>query len=241
MSFSLVLLAGMTAVAGYTWFPIRSMIDGAAAETRAYVIPATGTDPLDGTWPTRVAVAVGNAAIDADTIEAPQPLTPIELRVADGYERAHRASGYAWAFGLALGVIFYFRSFALTDALARRPVIKQIRAWLARRMYFDDLYDFVIVGVVRIASSLVSAVDRFLIDPALDALARIFAWAGQRVARADDAIVDGAVRQTVALVSQSGHAINLTQTGRLRTYVAAAVVAIILTGAVVVTTIVLAG
>jgi len=129
----------------------------------------------------------------------------------------------------------------LTDALARRPVIKQIRAWLARRMYFDDLYDFVIVGVVRMASSLISAVDRFLIDPALDALARVVAWAGQRVARADDAIVDGAVRQTVALVSQSGHAINLTQTGRLRTYVAAAVVAIILTGAVVVTTIVLAG
>jgi len=144
-------------------------------------------------------------------------------------------SAWGWAIGIALGVMMYFRSFALTDRLGRWPMVRPVRAWLAGRMYFDDLYDYVFVGVIRALSAACTAVDRLVIDPIVSGVSWLVNFAGRYTAVLDDAVIDGVVRLISRSVKDGGAIVGLTQGGRVRSYVMAAVVAVILTiGSVVI-------
>ena len=235
MSFPLVLLSGMTIVAGYSWFPIQSMVEGAAKETQHYVQYFQPTaDPLAATWPTLSSptevLIDAKEGIDVEQAER----SPIERQVQAGYDRAGALTRWAWLAGIVLGVIVYARGFALTDRLCRFAPMGWIRSWLSHRMYFDDLYDLVFLGAIEMLSSGWTAVDQRVIDPAIDALVAGIVKLSRAAAWTDDRIVDGAVQSVGNVAWRGGGAVQLTQGGRVRVYVACAIGAIaIVSGGVV--------
>lgn len=241
MSFPLVLLSGMAIVAGYTWFPIQSLIDGTLRETRGYfdnmaALDASRRDPLHAAWPTlsmptESVVENGEPAEPRDVVRS-----PLEARVQRGYDTAHAVTGWAWLIGIVSGMLIWSRAFAVTDWLARFKLFAVGRHCLAHRFYFDDLYDLVFVGAVQILTTVATSIDRYLIDPILDASARATASIARFSARADDGAVDGLVRGISNTIWAGGGAMRLTQSGRVRLYVASAagIVVLVLAGVVIV-------
>ncbi|MGN6506992.1 MAG: NADH-quinone oxidoreductase subunit L, partial [Tepidisphaeraceae bacterium] len=235
MSFPLVLLAGMTIVAGYSWFPIQSMVESAAVETQHNVqATAPQINPMNATWPTLSSPT--EVLFDArDGIDVKQAeRSPIERQVQAGYERAAMLTKWSWLIGTLIGIVAYARGFALTDRMARFAPFREIRLWLRNRMFFDDLYDFVFVGSVELLSSLWIAIDARLLDPCIDGLTRATVALSRGVAWTDDRVVDGAVRGVAAIAWQGGRALRSSQGGRVRVDVACAIGAIaILSGGLV--------
>ncbi len=233
MSFPLVLLAGMSIVAGYSWFPIQSLVDGTIRETRGYFhampqLDPARADPLASVWPTlstftETTVETGEVAEAREVARS-----PVERRVEQGYETAHALTGWAWLVGIVCGVAVWSRGFAVTDRLARFAPFAVIRHCLTHRFYFDDLYDLVFFGAAQIATAVAVAIDRFVIDPFIDAVAKMTGVIGRVCAKMDDAAVDGVVRGITATVWQGGGAMRLTQNGRIRVYVASASAIIVL-------------
>jgi NADH-quinone oxidoreductase subunit L len=241
MSFPLVLLSGMAIVAGYTWFPIQSLIDGTLRETRGYfdnmaALDESRRDPLDAAWPTlsvptESVVENGEPAEPRDVVRS-----PLEQRVQRGYDTAHAVTGWAWLIGIVSGMLIWSRAFAVTDWLARFKLFAVTRHCLAHRFYFDDLYDLVFVGAVQIMTGVATAIDRYIIDPILDATARATTLVARLSARVDDSAVDGLVRGISQTIWAGGGAMRLTQSGRVRLYVASAagIVVLVLAGVVIV-------
>ena len=228
LAFPLVVLSGLAIVSGYEWFPLRSMVNSSAIETRAYVTATAQVDPLEHNWPT----VLPTADPDLDGVAATDDA--LEHRAELGHATATRLTRWAWLVGLLTGVVLYWRAFAFSDRLARLPGLGALRTWLRHRMYFDDLYRWVIVGTVRAAGEVIVSVDR-VVDAVINLFGGAYAALGRVVAAADGYIVDGVVRGVGAAVLQGGRAAGATQVGRIRTYVASAVVilAAIVGGAVV--------
>lgn len=236
MSFPLVVLAGLSIVAGFSWFPIKAMVESTLKETRGYFaampnLDRTRIDPYQTTWPTLT--VPGESILDEPAESTEIIRTPTEQRVEAGYDRAHHLTGWAWLVGIVAGVAIYSRGFAVTDRLTRFAPIGAVRHWLANRMYFDDLYDFVFLGTVQMMTGVAVAVDRYVIDPLVDGVARGAARLGVGVARTDDVAVDGIVRGVSAGVWEGGGLMRLAHNGRVRVYVASAVIALTLAGATV--------
>ena len=103
LSFPLVVLSGMSLVAGYTWFPVQSMVVGAMEETRNYFTKSN--QPLvfkgfDSTWPT----LGGVQKVDPDVEEVVDVVvTPAQKMVEAGYVRTHHSTAWAWLIGLVIG------------------------------------------------------------------------------------------------------------------------------------------
>lgn len=165
MSFSLVALSGMAIVAGYAWFPIQPMVEEAAVETRAYTAMAR-IDPLAATWPTLASPT--EIMFDAtEGVEVRQTYrTPVEIRVAEGADRAQRLTWLAWLLGIAVGVLIYARGFAVTDRLGQGLLFRGIRAWLREGMSFDRLYHLVFASAARVMKFASTRTDHASISPA---------------------------------------------------------------------------
>jgi proton-translocating NADH-quinone oxidoreductase chain L len=228
MSFPLVLLSGMAIVTGYSWFPVQSMIQGTIIETNGYFrampqLSSDRADPLAISWPMLMPSPEGISDSGEPTEVTVAPLAPVEQRVTRGYDVAHKLTGWAWLIGILTGIAIWWRGFALTDRMARFTPFAFVRHALAHRLYFDDLYDLVFVGAVQVVCAVAVGVDRYLIDPAINATARLARSIGHISSRADDAAVDGVVRGVSEAIWQGGGAMRLTQSGRIRIYVASAV------------------
>ena len=229
LSFPLVVLSGLAVVSGFDWFPVRSMVDSSAIETRAQVSaltgPASPVNPLEHDWPSRVNLSMP----DVETDTAPTSAEAGDDRVEAGAAVAGHLTRWAWLAGIIAGVVVYARGFALTERLARIAVLGTPREWLRHRMYFDDLYRWVFIGGARMAGRLIDRLDRRVIDGLIDRLARAYAAIGRATAAADDLVVDGVVRGVSAGVLGSGVGVGQTQGGRVRVYVASAVLMLALT------------
>jgi len=228
MSFPLVVLSGMAIFAGFSWFPIQSMVEGTIKETRNYIasmphLDPGRADPFKTAWPT-LSAPTETVTENGEPTEPRDVLrSPVERRVEAGYHTAHLLTGWAWLAGIMVGVAIWAPGFAVTDRLAKIAPFGWVRHFLAHRMYFDDLYDLVFVGATHIATGVAVGIDRFLIDPALDGVARLTALFGKASAKIDDAAVDGVVRGVGQTIWLGGGAMRLAQPGRIRVYVASAV------------------
>ncbi|MGC4031818.1 MAG: proton-conducting transporter membrane subunit [Tepidisphaeraceae bacterium] len=226
LSFPLALLSGLAIVSGYSWFPVKSMVEVSANETQIVTAAvAKDVNALAHVWPMP---SESNGDADPDTQPA-ESSTP-EGRVEAGMATAATLTHWAWLVGLVAGVAVYARGFAVTERLAKFAVVRWPREWLRHRMYFDDLYRWVVVGSVRIIGKAIDWIDRRVIDGVLNGVARLYAAAGLLTAIIDDQVVDGAVRGISATVRGGGGAVGWTQGGRIRVYVASAVVMIALVG-----------
>ena len=131
-----------------------------------------------------------------------------------------QATVYAFSTALAgflLATVFYGVRW-LNPADVKQQFLPIYR-FLLGKWYFDELYDFLFVRPCHFIASLISAVDRRLIDGFIDNTAR---WT-RKLASIDDLIdryfVDGLVNLTAAWVFSLGSSLRSLQTGRLRQYV----------------------
>jgi NADH:ubiquinone oxidoreductase subunit 5 (subunit L)/multisubunit Na+/H+ antiporter MnhA subunit len=133
----------------------------------------------------------------------------------------------AW-WQLTLSAVLAIAASALTwwRAPAGVPVPAAVTGWLARWLDLERTADLLVTRpVLALAHLLVAFADRVL-DRGVSAIARgTLALAGA-AARADDADVDGLVRQVAAGARRLGQLARRPQTGQLHTYYIQAVVAL---------------
>ncbi|HLL89268.1 MAG TPA: NADH-quinone oxidoreductase subunit L, partial [Tepidisphaeraceae bacterium] len=142
----LVALAVMSVVAGYGstgevgGIGVPYLLRSATTEASRYVELITGrpADVFAAAWPQPVAAAAGAPTADTDApagdAHAVQPTL---------YDLAHHREqawvGYAFAVGTLLAVLVYARGLRTPAALLRFPPLRILHAWLANKMYIDEL------------------------------------------------------------------------------------------------------
>ena len=103
-------------------------------------------------------------------------------RCADGQPAGAHARGHelvdhyvAWAFADGnrfLGFAMYCRGYGLMTRVESHPArVGWIHEWLYRRMYFDELYQTVFVAFTAGVSMILAALDRVVVDGAINGIA----------------------------------------------------------------------
>jgi NADH-quinone oxidoreductase subunit L len=239
MYIPLALLAILSIIGG-TELGARPMIESAIKETnnyfdarlRAPAPQATGETAPRATHFTGFATAWQNPGA-----YVPDTATPVVEAEAfqHGTHALHYAS-FAFLLSIPLAVLIYSRGLAIPALLLKFPPLRWIRTWLYRAMYFDELYNVLFVGLTLIASTFVRLFDRYVLDALVNASAGIVRKVSGLVRLSDDHIFEGAVSGTASVALELGAAVRASQTGRIRNYVTALVVAlaVLLAGAILV-------
>ncbi len=141
----------------------------------------------------------------------------------DALESAHHLVLWyvtgAFLVGMGAAFAIFVRGYYYTDKLMQFAPFRAMHTFLRRKMFFDELYNSVFVGGVRMISSLCGAFDKYVIDMVVNAIG----WAGRILASIsgiyDKYVVDGAVIGSGKLAWSVGAVARGLQSGRLRGYV----------------------
>ena len=213
MYIPLIVLAVLSVIGG-SLMGVRPMLEGAVTEAGNYFEPRMRPDaPARAAHFAGFATAWrGEAAYAADE-EAADVAGAQAAVAAQAHRRGHdfaRQAPWVVLAGIVLGVLAYWRGFAVADVMMRLPPVRWVRTWLYRGMYFDELYAAALVTPVRGLVTLVGVLDRYVIDGAANAVV----WVGRRAATLAGPNgrygFDGAV---------DGVAVPTPQAGRMRLYV----------------------
>ena len=235
----LIVLAVLAIIGGYdNVLGVRPLIVASTLEQQHYVEATHGADAkfhgYDTSWPaydptvkpkTPEALEGGAAPPHADMpAAAVHGHDPLEA----GWHLVHTYVFWAFMVGIAAGVAIYWNAYWIAGPLTTRGPLALVRLWLYNRMYFDELYSFVFVGIVMGLSRFSEWFDRKVVD-------RIVNLAGAGVRRAsqiaglnDQYVVDGAVNGMGELAQNLGAAVRRPQSGRIRMYVTILVAAVAL-------------
>jgi proton-translocating NADH-quinone oxidoreductase chain L len=219
----LVVLAFLSIVSG-KMLGVQEMLENAQVETISLCTSIKAADPatyhgdttfngFDTSWPKSAESSGDESARPAEAQDAGKFLASGE----------HLVQTYVqWAFivGIGLGLLMYARGLAVGEALLRIKPLKWIHTWLYRRMYFDELYRFVFVELVRdLLAGMAGWFDRFVVDGLVNLAARVVKGLAFGVGLNDKYVVDGAVNGVGAVARDIGAAARAPQTGRIRMYV----------------------
>lgn len=160
----LVILAVMTGLSG-RWLGVREMIEGAVVESRQSL---AGPSETSATRPVRAvhafdAVWLSDESTDEDASGPAGASEALTAARTAGRERAARWMWIAYVTGITLAVLLYLRGFAAVNLLSRIAPVRWVRAWLFEWMYFDDLYDALLVVPVAGAARLLAWFDGTLV------------------------------------------------------------------------------
>ena len=214
----LVVLAVLSAFGGV--ISVQTMLRNTIKETAAYCEPQGKYVGFDTAFQQRVPGEVASM----ETVAAEPAAEGSEAAHADeALESAHHlVSTYVfWAFLVGMGAAFalYIRGYYYTDKLMQFAPFRAVHTFLRRKMFFDELYNAVFVGGVRMISSLCGAFDKYVIDMVVNGIG----WAGRLLASVsgihDKYVVDGAVIGSGKLAWSVGAVARGLQSGRLRGYV----------------------
>jgi proton-translocating NADH-quinone oxidoreductase chain L len=125
--------------------------------------------------------------------------------------------GYAFAAAL-LAPLLYLRGFAFADRLKKIPLLNLLYAWLHEKMFFDDLYDGVLLTLTLAASRILGFLDRYVIDALVGAAALLTRGLSRLSALIDTRVIDGLVNAAASAAATTGRAALAPQSGRIRTY-----------------------
>jgi NADH:ubiquinone oxidoreductase subunit 5 (subunit L)/multisubunit Na+/H+ antiporter MnhA subunit len=136
-----------------------------------------------------------------------------------GYDLVHKWILPAPWVGLILGFLLYFRGYAVANVLMKVAPLRWIHTWLLRRMYFDELYTAVFIGITMMISKLGSAIDKYVIDGIVNGAAKVVRGLADLSGLNDRYVVDGTVNGVAIATGELGDAVRAPQTGRIRVYV----------------------
>ncbi|QOV89657.1 NADH-quinone oxidoreductase subunit L [Humisphaera borealis] len=205
----------------------------APADTR----PTDTRAPNFGGWSTawRPMQAVASPRRSTESVElstdiAPSPTTMSVAESARDRARGleSRAAGWAWAIGIIVALVLYRLCPHWASRLSRIPPVSWIHAWLKHAMYFDELYDILFVRPIRFMASFAGWLDRTLVDGTVNLVASSTIRLSRVVGWHDRRIVDGAVSGVAQAAWEIGVAARMPQTGRIRFYVSALMLVIVI-------------
>ncbi|MGH7214248.1 MAG: NADH-quinone oxidoreductase subunit L [Tepidisphaeraceae bacterium] len=219
----LIVLAILSVIAGYKELPPRHLLDNAVIETNAYL------KTLDARYDGYAFKQAWPSAEPPHVEGAHDPLT-------EGWHKVHTYVMWAFAVGIGAGVVFYAQGYALARVLVRIPPFGWIHTWLYRRMYFDELYQYVFVGITMGFSKFSAWFDKYIVDGLVNLAGYTVKQSAVLIGLHDKYVVDGAVNGVAKLSQDLGAAVRAPQTGRIRVYVTVLVfaVALGLAGAIIV-------
>ena len=128
---------------------------------------------------------------------------------------------------IGLGFLLYLPGYAIVGPLCAIPPIAWLRTWLYRRMYFDELYEHILIIPLRNGlSGLAGWFDKYIVD----GFVNLVGWSVHSVSRLaglnDRYVIDGSVNGVADLTQNLGAAVRAPQTGRIRMYVTILIAAI---------------
>jgi NADH-quinone oxidoreductase subunit L len=220
-----LLVLAVLSVVGGKYLLVREMIDSARVETTNYFESQhIKFDGFKQAWesnnPTEAETEPG---AEAAVAHKPTEMQEIYLH---GWEMMHLGVKWAWLIGIGVGMALYWKGYAVANALMEITPLRWIHTWLYRRMYFDELYNGVFVGLVLGLSRLCAAIDKYVIDWTVNfaatAVRQISAAAGLH----DKHVIDGAVNGVATVTQGIGDVVRMPQTGRIRLYVTVVLAAV---------------
>ena len=227
--FPLVVLAVLSIFGGY--IGIQSMLRYAVHETE---IASNNPLVFKTAWQGRLSGEFRSASVpeepEAAAGRGAAAAIAEQLSPHAAHLRGHQKVTWvmpAFVCGIIGGLLLYWWGYRATDKLMRIPPLGWIHAWLYRRMYFDELYQWVFVNVTLALSALSAAFDREVVD-------RLVNWAAWGVRKTSSAagmhdhyVVDGAVDGLGSLAHGLGAAVR-NHSGRVRMYVTVLMIAVAL-------------
>lgn len=139
--------------------------------------------------------------------------------------------GFAFVVGMGLAWLIYGKGLGIADAILRSSrLLRGIHRALSRRLYIDDVYDFVLVGGTVLLARIAYAFDKYIIDGLVNlsaALTRVWAFFTGRqldmpVKPGDVGLVDAMVNGVANIAYTAGGALRRPQSGRIRLYILSA-------------------
>lgn len=164
----MVVLAILTALTG-RWLGVGDLIESAIVEGRLIVQLEAGASPnyrgsevhaFDAVWPSDEPTDDDESARDASPIAAAGPASDIAAARDAGDVLAQQWLWRAVVLGIAAGLMLYAPGPGVAGRLARIPPISWLYAWLSHRMYFDEFYNTLFVGIVFGLAGLAAWLDR---------------------------------------------------------------------------------
>jgi proton-translocating NADH-quinone oxidoreductase chain L len=249
-------LAFMSIIAGWEVLAVRHLLQGSINEAGQTVAKLGYARPADqpaaqaartfagwaSSWPfpvTTTGQVKQDEAYDLLDIDDPPPqASPGAAALARGRDVEHRWVGWAWAGGMGLAALLYWRGLGVATFLLRVKPIRWVNRWLLNAFYLDALYSAVATSPVRFASALAGWFDRVVVDGVVNLLAGVVERLSRAVGWNDREIVDGVAVGVGQIAWEVGSAARAPQAGRIRLYVAALLVAVVI-GVAITTTVAL--
>jgi proton-translocating NADH-quinone oxidoreductase chain L len=236
MYIPLALLAVLSVIGG-TVLGVQPMLESAVKETNNYFDPRL-RPPTTTAQPDHFAGFATAWQKDGAYSHMQGTETPAQTLAAQAYHRGERSLRYvafAFVIGIGLAALIYSKGFAIPAALVRFPPFRWVNIWLYRAMYFDEMYTGLFVALTTAFATIAGIIDRYVIDGLVRLVVRLTRRTSAVIGLGDDSVVDGAVSAATHTLRDFGLAVRYSQTGRIRTYVAAlmAAVALGLAGAIV--------
>jgi NADH-quinone oxidoreductase subunit L len=149
-----------------------------------------------------------------------------------GFHAVHTYVKWAFVAGPAIAIAIYFAGFGIADRIRRIWGINLVYIWLKNRMYFDALYEGVLMMLVRLAAALCGLFDKYIVDGLVNFAAFFTRGFTSFTGMFDQVVVDGAVNGVAEIAQDSGRVTSAAETGRLRVYVLCTLTIVALAGAV---------
>ncbi|MFQ5424253.1 MAG: NADH-quinone oxidoreductase subunit L [Phycisphaerae bacterium] len=135
--------------------------------------------------------------------------------------------GFAWIIGIGLAWALYRRGLDLAERLRRVFPLNLFHHWLEQKLYFDHVYDNVVVGGTVVVAFVMRAFDNAIVDGIVKGTAfvtRVTAvFTGRQldmpVRRGDIGLIDGVANTAARATLSLGQTVRRPQNGRIRTYI----------------------
>jgi len=142
-------------------------------------------------------------------------------------------AGWGFVLGPALAVLIYFNGFARADAIRRLPIVSIIYIWLKEKMYFDHLYEGLVMRLTRGLCTIAATFDKF----GVDGIVRLTGYLTRGLANLSGAIdtrlVDGAVNGVAETAWLGGRGVLAPQAGRIRVYILTSLTGLIIIASII--------
>ena len=213
----LVVLAILAAGGGY--IGIQSMLRNSIHETKAYALrddhafagfETAFQDRLPGEAMEGVEALPESAAAGSEHGEV--------SALAHAHHLVVKFVTPAFIVGIGLAFLIYRRGYKYTDAMMRFAPLRYVHRFLYRKMYFDELYNWLFVGSTLLLSRVCGLFDTYVIDALVNSVGRathLLAWIS---GLHDKFVIDGAVTGSGKLAWAIGGIGRGAQTGRIRGY-----------------------
>ena len=219
----LVVLAFLSIFGAYVFVP--SMLRNTIRETTAFCQKLSPQNKFEGfdtahqfplPWPSDEARNVGEEGSESSPRESEEAEPPALLQ-------AHHYVQFGVLpvslLGLAMGMAVYWNGYRVTDALMKFGLVRAIRQFLYRKMYFDELYGVLFIGSVRGFARMCGLFDTHVVDGLVNFTGLATKLAAYVAGANDKYVVDGAVAGSGAIARGIGALGRGAQSGRIRGYV----------------------